>query len=87
MSAIKAVCEIVGSGSRLAEMLDVTPQAVSKWVAADRTPPERCIDIELICQRIRPGAVTRYDLRPDVFGDKPDAVAAAVAPTGSQAAA
>lgn len=73
MSAIKLACETVGSASRLAELLEVTPQAVSKWVAADRAPAERCIDIEAAVDKVELGAVTRYDLRPDVFGVKPPA--------------
>jgi DNA-binding transcriptional regulator YdaS (Cro superfamily) len=31
-------------------------------------PADRCLPIE----RATGGAVTRYDLRPDIFGDAPD---------------
>jgi len=64
-SAIELACEAVGGASRLAEKLTVSPQAISKWVKAKRAPAERCLEIEKIT------GVSRYKLRPDVFGEPP----------------
>lgn len=41
---------------------EITSQAVSQWV---KVPAERCLTIEKESQ----GKVTRYQLRPDVYGD------------------
>lgn len=50
----------------LAEAVGVTQPSVAHWVKGRvRIPAERCIQIELATQ----GAITRYDLRPDVFGE------------------
>ena len=47
----------------------ISPQAVIKWTRSDvKVPAERCMAIEQATN----GAVTRYDLRPDVFGPAPD---------------
>lgn len=54
------------SRSRFAAALGVTPEAVRKWERS-RVPAERCLEIEAISN----GAVSRYDLRPDVFGPAP----------------
>lgn len=46
----------------MAKALNVTPQAVQQW---KKVPPERVLEVENIT------GVTRYELRPDVFGDPP----------------
>lgn len=48
--------------------IGVTQARVSHWINGARVPSERCIAIETATG----GAVTRYDLRPDVFGQAPD---------------
>lgn len=48
-----------GSITALANKIRVTVQAVSQW---DEIPPERCLAIE------RETGVSRYELRPDVYG-------------------
>lgn len=53
--------------SELARRVGVTYQAVRKWEKS-RTPAERCRAIE----RATGGQITRYELRPDVFGPAPD---------------
>lgn len=46
----------------------ISVQAVSKWLRSGRVPADRCIAVESILR----GKVTRYDMRPDVFGAQPD---------------
>jgi DNA-binding transcriptional regulator YdaS (Cro superfamily) len=63
--------------TRLAEMLStpkkrVLSQHITNWKARG-VPADRCIAIEIAVG----GAVTRYDLRPDVFGDAPPPAEAA----------
>lgn len=57
---LQRAAEAVGSQQRLAEVLGITPQAVSQW---DRVPAERVIAIE----RATGGKVTRHELRPDLY--------------------
>jgi DNA-binding transcriptional regulator YdaS (Cro superfamily) len=47
----------------------VSPQAIAKWIKKDRIPADRCIAVEQVID----GAVTRYEMRPDVFGAAPPA--------------
>lgn len=56
---------VVGGMPAIAKACGVTVQAVHKWMKLGRPPAERCIEIE----RLTKGAVTRYQLRPDVFGE------------------
>lgn len=72
-SAIQRAVDIVGSQSLLASNVGVTQGRVWQWCNGDRVPAERCADIE----RATDGAVTRYDLRPDVFGPAPQGQEAA----------
>lgn len=55
------------SQSALAEPLRVTQSAVSQWLAS-RVPAERVLDVE----RATGGAVTRFELRADLYGDAPE---------------
>jgi len=50
--------------AELARVCSQKPQAVTRWVRTGRVPAHHCIAIE----EATGGAVTRYDLRPDVFG-------------------
>lgn len=51
---------LAGELSRFGEA--ITPQAVWKW---DRVPSARCLDVE------RATGVSRYRLRPDIYGEDP----------------
>jgi DNA-binding transcriptional regulator YdaS (Cro superfamily) len=53
-----------GGQAKLARELDVAPMTVSHWKRRG-VPADRCADIE----RATAGAVTRADLRPELFGD------------------
>ena len=67
--AIQQAVNIVGGQTRLASALNVKQQNVWVWLRlAKKVPAERCAAIE----RATGGKVTRYDLRPDVFGPAPD---------------
>jgi DNA-binding transcriptional regulator YdaS (Cro superfamily) len=67
-ASIKKAVETSGSQSELARRINVRQGTLWKWLIADRAPAEYCIAIE----RATGGKVTRYDLRPDVFGPAPD---------------
>lgn len=60
---IERACIAAGSQSRLAELVGVTPQAVSKWLRTGSVPAERVLAVEAASA----GAVSRYDLRPDIY--------------------
>lgn len=62
---IEVAAEVAGGRTALARALGVTPSMVSQWCAGFRpVSPRHCIPIEEATR----GSVTRYDLRPDVFG-------------------
>lgn len=62
---IKQAQQIIGGTSAMALAIGVKPPTVSQWIAGKRrVPAERCMAIEQATN----GEVTRYDLRPDVFG-------------------
>lgn len=46
----------------------ITPQAVTKWVKSGRIPADRCIVVEMALD----SRVTRYEMRPDVYGPAPE---------------
>ena len=56
----RAVLE-AGGTSAMARACGVRPQAVSKWLKG-KAPSNRCVLIESLT------GVSRYELRPDVFG-------------------
>jgi DNA-binding transcriptional regulator YdaS (Cro superfamily) len=64
LTPIEKAAQVVGGISQLAAACEVSPQAVHKWIKT-KSPAERCIQIELATE----GKVTRYELRPDVFGE------------------
>ncbi|MEF2147761.1 transcriptional regulator [Aquilutibacter rugosus] len=65
---IQTAIEICGSRAELANRLGLTASAVSQWANGTRpVPPVQCIPIE----EATSGKVTRYQLRPDVFGVDP----------------
>jgi DNA-binding transcriptional regulator YdaS (Cro superfamily) len=59
-----AINALGGTGAT-GRALGVTAQAISQW---DICPPLQCRRLEKACLR----KVTRYQLRPDVFGDGSD---------------
>lgn len=67
MEAITRAISIMGGPGQAAKKLSVVQSAVSNWIARGRVPAERCISIEEATN----GVVTRYELRPDIFGPAP----------------
>lgn len=73
MTPIERAVEICGSQRLLAEAAGVTPSFVSQWVTEARpVPATKCQKIEAATN----GAVTKAELRPDVFGASPDSLTA-----------
>ena len=67
---IARAVEIAGGQTALARLLGVTQGLVWQWTAGRcDVAAQHCIPIETATA----GAVTRYDLRPDVFGKAPTA--------------
>lgn len=69
MSALKKAIEEAGGVAGLARHLGVTTQAISQW---DQVPPRRVIAVE----EATGGKVSRYELRPDIYGLAPEKDAA-----------
>lgn len=62
----RAVAQL-GSQQKLADALGIRSPSISEWRTRNRVPAERCVAVE----EATGGAVTRYELRPDVFGAAP----------------
>jgi DNA-binding transcriptional regulator YdaS (Cro superfamily) len=60
--ALKRARTAAGGASAVARAIGLTPQAVLQWQVV---PAERVLDVEKLT------GVSRYDLRPDVFGPAP----------------
>ena len=67
--ALDRAIAILGSQEALAAALGIKSPSISGWRRRGRVPTERerCAAIE----RATDGKVTRFDLRPDVFGHGP----------------
>lgn len=66
--AIEKAARLAGNKTALARLLGVTPQAVQQWVRRGIAPAKRCRGIESVLN----GGVTRFELRPDLFGCNPE---------------
>ena len=64
--ALTRAIEAAGGVARLAGALNISSQAVSQW---DRVPAHRVLAVEAAAGR----AVTRYELRPDLYPSAEDA--------------
>lgn len=53
-----------GGSSAIARAVGLSPQAVAQW---GRVPAERVLAVEKLT------GVSRYELRPDIYGDRPEA--------------
>ena len=70
---VAKVIEAAGSPTKLARDLGISAPAVFKWIRLNRVPVERVLEIE------KRYGVSRFDLRPDIYGEapKPQAMEAA----------
>ena len=68
-SAFDRLVTFFESQRSMAKALQVRPQSVAKW--KKQIPADRVLEIE----RLTRGAVTRHEMRPDVFGSLPDEAA------------
>ena len=64
--ALLRAIDAAGGVAALARELNVTSQAVSQW---SKVPAERVLEVE----RAAGGAVSRHDLRPDLYPVEQDA--------------
>ena len=65
MKPIEKAVQLCGSQKALAKKIDVTPVFVSQMVTGAKSIPARlCLPIENATEN----RVTRYELRPDIFG-------------------
>jgi DNA-binding transcriptional regulator YdaS (Cro superfamily) len=64
MEALIRAIEHFGGVGKFADEIGVRQNVVSNWKLRGQVPAERCLAIEEATH----GEVTRYDLRPDVFG-------------------
>lgn len=68
IEALQKAVELAGGQSSLAKAIGVKQQHVWNWLNRDGKPAaEHVLGIEKATE----GRVTRYDLRPDVFGQPP----------------
>jgi len=64
INALQKAIKYVGSQKALAKAIGSKQQTVNWWLHKSRkVPPEYVLSIE----RVVNGAVTRYDLRPDIY--------------------
>ena len=70
MDIFETLRDHVRSQSSLARELGISPQALDGWRKRKQIPAERVLDIERI-SRLK---VTRYMMRPDIFGAAPEEV-------------
>jgi len=64
LNAIERAIQAVGGQKNLAKMMGVSKQAVTKW--RKKVPAERVLKIESATN----GAVTRHELRPDLYPEE-----------------
>lgn len=67
LSPLERVREAVGSQKAIADALGLSQPTVHEWFKRGQPPADRCIALE----DLSGGTVTRYDLRPDIFGASP----------------
>jgi DNA-binding transcriptional regulator YdaS (Cro superfamily) len=66
-SPLQKACDQVGGQTALAKKIGRKQSTIWNWLKKG-IPAEQCPAIE----RATDGKITRYDLRPDVFGEPPE---------------
>lgn len=67
--ALDDAVRCLGNQNALATAIGIRSASISGWRKRGQVPIEQCKPIE----KATAGAVTRYDLRPDIFGAAPTA--------------
>lgn len=69
MKALERAIEVAGGLTKLADRLEVSPQVIVNWRKRGNVPPDRVLAIEAATVDADSGlpAVTRHDLRPDLY--------------------
>jgi DNA-binding transcriptional regulator YdaS (Cro superfamily) len=62
---LERAIEIAGGQAALARLVGKKQGHIWHWLQVDRVPGEHCLAIE------RETGVSRYELRPDIYGDAP----------------
>jgi DNA-binding transcriptional regulator YdaS (Cro superfamily) len=62
MSALQKAIDRAGNPTKLGKLIGISRQAVEQWKVV---PPERVLAVE------KATGVSRYELRPDIYGDPP----------------
>lgn len=72
MSALEKAIEVAGGLSKLAEKIGATPQVIVNWRKRGSVPPDRVLAVEAatVVEANGEPRVTRYDLRPDIYGER-----------------
>jgi DNA-binding transcriptional regulator YdaS (Cro superfamily) len=63
LSPTRRAIALAGGPTSVANVLDLTPQAVSRWVAADRIPAKWVLAVEELIRF----EIPRHELRPDIY--------------------
>jgi len=63
LSPTRRAIALAGGPSAIANELDITPQAVSRWTTQDQIPAKWVIPVETMIL----GQVQRHELRPDIY--------------------
>lgn len=66
-AALQRALEVIGGPTKAARAAGCSPQAVDQWQVC---PPGRVLAIEGATE----GKVSRYQLRPDIYGEAPELV-------------
>lgn len=61
---------LIGGAAAVARLCKVSPQAAHKWLKRGAVPPEHVRTVESGTEAHVDGPVTRYELRPDIFGER-----------------
>lgn len=64
---LERAIKIAGNQAALARLVKKDPGHIAMWKKRGKVPPDAVISVE----EATGGKVTRYDLRPDIFGAAP----------------
>lgn len=71
-TSLEKAIQLTGGVPAMARKFGISTVAIHKWRKTGKAPPERVLAIEAATA----GQVTRYQLRPDIYGEHPEERAA-----------